>query len=329
MIRRRSLIGSAALATAWPLARPSVALAQGGWPERTIRLVVPYPPGGSTDVVTRLYAERMGALLGQPVVIENKPGASGNIGADAVAKAAPDGYTIGVANVSGLAINPFLFESMPFDPVRDLAMLGMTYEMPNVAVVPAARSKATTLQDFIAWARTKPGGPTYGSTGIGQTTHLSGALLFGRTGIEATHVPYRGAAQTIPALLAGDVDFTIDNLASYVPLIRDGQMRALAVTSAQRWPTLPEVPTMAEAGLPDFVVTVWGTFIAPAATPRPVVERLNTAMRQVAADPAFARRVLESGATVLSSSPEEAAARAERERPMWRDLVQSSGARAG
>jgi tripartite-type tricarboxylate transporter receptor subunit TctC len=326
MIRRRTMLGAAALAAACPLARPARAAA---WPDRPVRLVVPYPPGGSTDVIARLYAERLGALLGQPVVVENKPGASGNIGTDAVAKASADGSTIGVANVSGLVINPFLFDSMPFDPMRDLKTLGMVYEMPNVAVVAAGRSPAKTLAEFIDWARARPGGVTYGSTGIGQTTHLSSALLFGRTQVEATHVPYRGAAQTIPALLAGDVDFTLDNLASYVPLIKEGRIRALAVTSAERWPTLPEVPTMAEAGLADFVVTVWGTFIAPAGTPRPVVERLNAAMREVAGDPAFRQRLLEGGALALSSSPEDAAARADRERPMWRELVRSSGAKAG
>ncbi|KAA2213393.1 Bug family tripartite tricarboxylate transporter substrate binding protein [Teichococcus oryzae] len=328
MIRRRGLLGAAALAAS-PLPLRAQGNTQGNWPDRPVRLIVPYPPGGSTDVIARLYAERLGTLLGQPVVVENRPGASGNIGTDTVAKAAPDGSTLGVANVSGLAINPFLFDSMPFDPARDLVTLGMVYEMPNVAVVAAGRSPARTLAEFIAWARERPQGITYGSTGIGQTTHLSSALLFGRTKVEATHVPYRGASQTIPALLAGDVDFTLDNLASYIPLIKEGRIRALAVTSAARWPTLPDVPTMAEAGLLDFVVTVWGTLIAPAGTPPAVVQRVNAALRQIAADPAFQQRLLDGGALALSSTPEEAVARIDRERPMWRDLVRTSGAKAG
>jgi tripartite-type tricarboxylate transporter receptor subunit TctC len=194
-------------------------------------------------------------------------------------------------------------------------------------VVPE-RVPANTLAEFLAWAKAQREGVLYGSTGIGQTTHLSSSLLFERTGIEATHVPYRGASQTIPSLLSGDVNFALDNLASYITLIQEGRMRALAVTSAERWPTLPDVPTMAEAGMPDFVVTVWGALVAPAQTPRPIVQKLNGAMREIAADPGVQERFLQGGARAAWSTPEDAAARAAGERPKWQEMVRISGAQA-
>ena len=327
MLHRRDLFGAAlGAAAAGAFARP--ALAQGEWPAKPVRVIVPYPPGGATDVLARLYAERLGAALGQPFVVDNRPGAGGNIGADAVAKAAPDGYTVGFTPVSIVAINQFLYRRMPFDPVKDLAPVSLAWELPNVAVVVPERVPAKTLGEFLAWAKARPKGVTYGSTGIGQTTHFSGALLFQRAGIDATHVPYRGAAQTIPSLLAGDVDFTLDNLASYVSLLQEGRMRALAVTSAERWPTLPDVPAMAEAGMPDFVVTVWAELVAPAQTPRSIVERLNGAMRQIVGDPAVQERFLQGGARAVWSTPEDAVARAAGERPKWQELVRLSGAQA-
>jgi tripartite-type tricarboxylate transporter receptor subunit TctC len=194
-------------------------------------------------------------------------------------------------------------------------------------VVPTQHNPSRTLAEFVAWAKAKRGGVSYGSPGIGSTPHLSGALLAMRAGYEAVHVPFRGAAQTIPAMLAGDVDFALDNLASYVPVIQEGRMRALAVTSARRFPTLPEVPTMAEAGVPDFVVTSWQGFAFPAGTPRPVVDRLNAALKRLAEDEALQRRFLDVGATIAWSTPEELAERGRRERPMWQEAVRISGAR--
>ncbi|PHK96499.1 twin-arginine translocation pathway signal protein [Pseudoroseomonas rhizosphaerae] len=326
MIERRALLRAAAFAAPAVLSAP--ALAQGLAGQRPIRLIVPYPPGGSTDVLSRLYAERMGAVLGQPVVVENRAGASGNLGTDAVAKAAPDGLTIGAVTASIMAINQFLFQSMPFDPEKDLVPIGLAWDTPNVAVIAPDKNPSKTLAEFIDWAKKKPDGITYGSTGIGQTTHLSSSMLFSRTGVKATHVPYRGAAQTVPALLAGDVDIALDNLASHIGLIQEGRMRGLAVTGATRWPTLPNIPTMAEAGIPDFVISVWGAFVAPAGTPAPVIERLNNAMRQVAQDEAMQKRFIQGGAQALWTTAADAAARANRERPMWKQVVQASGARA-
>jgi tripartite-type tricarboxylate transporter receptor subunit TctC len=321
MTTRRALLAAPLLAA------PSLALAQGEWPQRPVRIIVPWPPGGSTDVLARLLAERMQALLGQPFVVENRPGAGGNIGADAIAKSAPDGHTMGPVTVGGWSINQYLYARLPYDPERDIQPISMHWELPNVLVVPAAHVPATTLAEFIAWARARRGGLAFGSPGVGTTPHLSGAMFTSRLSIDGTHVPFRGAAQTIPAMLSGDVHFALDNLASYVPVIQEGRMRALAVTSAERWPTLPEVPTMAEAGVADFVVTSWCAMAFPAGVPAPIVARANAAMRTAAAEPAFQQRFLSAGARALWSTPEDAASRAARERPMWREVVRVSGAR--
>ncbi len=323
MLDRRALL----VATAAAIAAPAPAIPQGAWPERPVRVVVPWPPGGSTDVLARLLAERLSQSLGQPFVVENKPGAGGNIGTDAIAKAAPDGHTMGPVTVGGWSINQYLYTRLPYDPERDIVPVSMHWELPNVFAVPAQHVPARTLQEFVAWAKQRREGVSYGSPGVGTTPHLSGAMFASRAGLDAIHVPFRGAAQTIPAMLSGDVHFALDNLASYVPVIQEGRMRALAVTSARRFPTLPEVPTMAEVGVPDFVVTSWQGFAFPSGTPRPVVDRLNAALKRLAEDEAVQRRFLDVGATIAWSTPEELAERGRRERPMWQEAVRISGAR--
>src|SRR5476649_365020 len=294
------------------------------WPERLVRIIVPYPPGGSTDVLARILADRLKDMFNQSIVVENRPGAGGNIGIAAVTSSAPDGYTIGAATVGHFAINQFLYSSMPYNPEKDMIPASLIWELPNVFVVASDYCPATTLAEFITWAKQK-GHTNFGSPGVGTSPHLSGVMFVNRTGIDAVHVPFRGAAQTIPAMLSGDVTFAIDNLASYIPQIQSGKMRALAVTSAQRWPTLPEVPTMAEAGMKDFVVTSWAAFVLPAATPRPIVDKLSGAMKQIAADETIQKRFLVAGARILSSTPEEAIAFAAKERAMWKDVVALSG----
>jgi len=305
----------------------SDAFAQAGWPDHAVRIIVPYPAGGSTDVLTRILGERLKDILGQTFVIENRAGASGNLGIAVVTGSAPDGYTIGSATIGHFAINQYLYSKMPFDPERDMIPATLTWELPNVFAVPADHVPAKTLAEFLAWAKQK-GQVSFGSPGAGTTPHLSGVMFVKRSGIDAIHVPFRGAAQTIPAMLAGDVHFAIDNLASYVPSIQSGKMRALAVTSAQRWPTLPDVPTMGEAGIKDFVVTSWAAFVFPTGTPRPIVDRLSAAQRQIAAESATQQRFLVAGARAVSSTPEEALAYAAKERAIWKDLVALSGAKA-
>jgi tripartite-type tricarboxylate transporter receptor subunit TctC len=324
-ITRRAAVGGM-VAAALGLTRARAQTApQGTWPDRTVKIVVPYPAGGSTDVLARILAEQLGVKLGQTFIIENRPGAGGNIGITAVTSSPPDGYTIGAATVGHFSINQYLYARMPYDPEKDFVAVTLTWELPNVLVVSSEHCPAKTLAEFIAWAKSR-GNIAFGSPGVGTTPHLSGSLLSKRTGIEAVHVPFRGAAQTIPAILAGDVQYALDNLASYISNIEAGSMRALAVTSAQRWPTLQEVPTMAEAGLGDFVVTSWAGWVVPAGTPRPVIDKLAAAQQAIAAGPEMQKRFLVAGARVLSSTPEQIAAQAAKERPMWQEMVKVSGA---
>jgi tripartite-type tricarboxylate transporter receptor subunit TctC len=296
------------------------------WPDHPVRIIVPYPAGGSTDVLCRILADRMKEIFGQPFVIENRPGAGGNIGIAAVTGSPPDGYTIGAATIGHFAINQYLYSKMPYDAERDMVPASLTWELPNVFVVAAEHCPAKSLSEFISWAKQK-GRVSYGSPGVGTSPHLSGVMFVKQTGLDAVHVPFRGAAQTIPAMLAGDINFAIDNLASYVPAISSGQMRALAVTSAQRWPTMNDVPTMGEAGIKDFVVTSWAAFVVPTGTPRPIIDKIAGAMKQIAAEEEVQKRFLVGGARILSSTLEGALAYAAKERALWKDVVAASGAK--
>ncbi|MBO1076081.1 Bug family tripartite tricarboxylate transporter substrate binding protein [Roseomonas marmotae] len=322
MLLRRMFLGSAGA-----VALAGAARSQPAYPDRPIRLICPYPAGGATDVLTRILAEGLRERLGQPVVVENRSGAGGNIGVDVVAKADPDGYVLGTAPVGNFVINPFLYSNMPYEPMRDLTPVSLVWEVPNVAVVSEKFVPARTLKDFLAWAKEKKGGVVYGTSGVGTTAHLCSELLFKRAGVACTHVPFRSAAQVIPAMLSGDVDFAIDNLASYAGVIQQGQMAALGMTTAERWPTMPQVPTMTEAGMPGFVVTAWSALIGPAGLPAPIQQRLAAAVQSVAADPAIQQRFLVAGGQALSTTPAGARERMERERPMWKEMVELSGAR--
>jgi len=302
-------------------------MAQSAWPERPVRVVVPWPPGGSTDVLCRIVCERLQQITGQPFAIENRPGAGGNIGADAIAKSTPDGYTMGPLTLGVWAISQFLFTRMPFDVDREMQPISMHWELPNVMVVSSQHTPARTAAEFIAFAKARRQGVSYGSPGVGTTAQLCGALFCDRQGIDGVHVPFRGAAQIAPAMLSGDLTFAIDNLASYVPVIAEGRLKAYAVTSPERWPTLPNIPVMAEAGVADFVVTSWCTWVGPAGLPRPIVQKVNAALREIAADPAVQDRFLKTGAKCVWSTPEDAVAHAARQRPMFAEMVKVSGAR--
>jgi tripartite-type tricarboxylate transporter receptor subunit TctC len=321
---RRTFLQAAASAGAFVATGAHAEDSPDKWPERLVRIIVPYPPGGSTDVLTRILADRLKDMFNQSIVVENRPGAGGNIGIAVVTGSAPDGYTIGAATVGHFAINQFLYISMPYDPEKDMIPASLIWELPNVFVVASDHCPATTLTEFITWAKAK-GHTNFGSPGVGTSPHLSGVMFVNRTGLDAVHVPFRGAAQTIPAMLSGDVTFAIDNLASYIPQIQSGKMRALAVTSTQRWPTMLDVPTMVEAGMKDFVVTSWAAFVVPVGTPRAMIDRLSGAMQLIAGDPDIQRRFLVAGARCIYSTPEQAIAFANKERAMWKEVVLMSG----
>jgi tripartite-type tricarboxylate transporter receptor subunit TctC len=324
MISRRHLIQGVAAAGAG-LVFQGVG-AQGTWPDAPVRIILPFTAGGASDVLTRILAESLRAKLGQNFVVDNRTGAGGNIGMEAVRGALPDGYTIASATIGTLSINQFLFAKLSFDPVRDFAYVSKIWENCNVFVV-APSHPANTVQEFLTWARQQPKGVSFGSAGVGTTPHLAGELFRTRTNLKALHVPYRGAAQSMPALMSGETDFAIDNIASYMPLIKGGKVKALAVTDAKRWPTLPDVPTMAEAGVPDFVVTSWGAFVLPKGTPPAIVTKLSQTVHAIAADPEMQKRFLEVGARAVSSTPQETFDFAEKERVKWKAVVQASGAR--
>ncbi len=325
MLSRRTLLAasSAALATQTLPAHAST-----DWPQRPVRIVVPYPPGGAADILARLTADGLREYLpGINFVIDNRSGAGSNIGNDFVCKSPPDGYTILSATIGAYAINPFLYARLSYDAQKDLAQATMTYELPNVAVV-STTVPVNTLAEFVAWAKARPNGPVYGSPGVGTSPHMSGVMYMQRAGIEnATHVPFRGVAETLPAMLRGDVHFAIDNLPSYIGAIRAGQVKALAITSADRWPTMNSIPTMKEAGVDDFVVTSWANFAFPSGTPRPILDKLSAAQHQLAANPAHRQKLLEIGAQPLATTPEETTAFSNRERARWESIVKLSGAR--
>ncbi len=326
MTNRRTLI-KASLAAASTAALPRAFAQADDWPKQSVRIIVPFSAGGASDVLTRLIAERLQAKFGQQFVVENRTGAGGNIGMEAVQKAAPDGYTIASATIGTLTINEFLFAKLPYDPVKDFAYVSTIWENTNVLVVPTGHP-AKTLKEFLAWAKAQPQGVTFSSSGVGTTPHLSGELFCLKTGIKGLHIPFRGAAQSMPEVISGNVNFAIDNIASWNPMLKAGKARALAVTSDYRWPTLMDVPTMSEAGVPDIVITSWGAFVVPAGTPATIVNKLSAAIREFAADPAQQQRFLGTGARSVSATPQELTAFAARERIKWKEVVRVSGAKA-
>ena len=324
-IQRRAFalaLGAAPVLAAAARAQPRPS-APKGWPAQTIRLVVPFAPGGSTDVAARILSERMGETLGQPVVVENRGGSGGLIGADAVAKAPPDGYALLMATTGLLSIAPHLYPQMPFDPVRDLAPVSLAFATDLVVSVTAGLPVAS-LQDFVRTAKERPGAISYASSGAGTTTHAATELFRLAAGIELLHVPYRGSGQAMNDLVAGNVQLMVDQIASAIGQIRDGRIRALAVTGAKRHPLLPEVPTVGEAGFPRAQATSWGGIVAPARTPAPVIARINAAVRDAVAQPALRQRMAAAGADPAASGPEEFAGFVRAESEKWGRVVREA-----
>jgi tripartite-type tricarboxylate transporter receptor subunit TctC len=325
MISRRQLLWAAGAGAAASPAAWGQGASAATWPDKPVRLISPFP-GGASDALTRALADQLQVHLKQAFVVESRSGAGGNIGMEATKSAAPDGYTAVSTTVGTLSINQFLYAKLPYDPVADFAYASVYWENCNVFVV-SEKHPAKTVQEFLAWGLARPSGITYGSAGVGTTPHLAGELLHVRTKIPAVHIPFRGAAQSMPALIAGDTDCAIDNIASYMQLIRSGRVRALAVTSAERWPTLPDVPTLAEAGVPDFIITSWGCVLMPRATPAAIVQKLTATINAICRDPVVQQRFLDIGARAVVYTSAESMAFAERERSKWREMVRLSGAR--
>jgi tripartite-type tricarboxylate transporter receptor subunit TctC len=298
--------------------------AQDLWPSRPIRFILPFPPGGGTDILGRLIAERLSAGLGQPVVTENRGGAGGNVGAEAAAKSAPDGYTI-VLVAPSLAISPTLYSKINYDPVKDFAPVSLVATVPNVMVTQP--SLPGELQEFIAFARARPGTLNFGSGGAGTSNHLAGELFNIVTGARLVHIPYKGVNLAMQDVLAGNVHLVFIGIPAAVPHIKAGKLRALALVAPKRSSALPDVPTVAEAGLRDFEVTTWYGVLAPAGTPRNVVTRLNTELVKIMHSPDLKDRLAATGTEPLTSTPEEFADYIKREIAKWGDVVRKSGAK--
>ncbi|TPG49923.1 tripartite tricarboxylate transporter substrate binding protein [Roseomonas nepalensis] len=316
---RRGLLAAMALAASAARAQPVP------WPARPIRLVVPFPPGGPTDIVARVLAERMSRTLGQSVVVENRPGANGNIGNDAVAKAEPDGYTV-LYNTSSIALSPALYTRLPYDTLRDLAPVVQTATIPLVLAV----NPGLPVQDvrgFVEYVRARPGQLSYGSAGNGNVTHLAAFLLLRSQGLDAVHVGYRGSAPALVDAVGGQVQFLTDTVNSALPLIREGRLRALAVTSPKRLTPLPEVPTIAETLIPGFDVGAWQGIMVPARTPAPVIAALNAAALAALADNDVRAKLAEQGTEPLGSTPEEYGRILRDETARWGRVIAESGVR--
>jgi tripartite-type tricarboxylate transporter receptor subunit TctC len=303
----------------------TVASAQ-GYPNRTIRLVVPFPAGGTTDILAREVAQKLTEVLGQAVVVDNRPGAAGNIGSDLVAKSAPDGYTLLMGTVGTHAINPSLYSKMPYDHVKDFAPVVLVAGVPNVLVVNPALP-VNSVSDLIKLAKDKPGQINFASSGSGTSIHLSGELFKTMAGIDMTHVPYKGSSPALTDLIGGQVQIMFDNLPSALPQIKGGRLRAIAVTSLKRAPVLPDIPTINESGLPGFEASSWFGVLAPAGTPAAIVARINTEVNKWLQSADAREKLLGQGAEAAGGSPEGFATHIRAESEKWAKVVKASGAK--
>jgi tripartite-type tricarboxylate transporter receptor subunit TctC len=311
------------IAIALVLLAPLTVLAQ-AWPSRPVKLVVPYPPGGPTDIVARVVAERMTAQTGQPFIVENRPGAGGNLGADAVAKAPADGYTLLVATTAH-AINMSLFKNLTYDVQRDFTAVSLLTQGPLVLVV-NPKFPAKSVADLIAMAKAKPKAVSFASSGNGQSTHLAAELFSSMAGAPMTHVPYKGSAPALNDLISGQVPVMFDTMLSSMPHVKAGQLRALAVTGAKRSPIAPDLPTVAESGLPGYQVYAWNGLLAPAATPAAVVSRINQELKTALSQPAVQQKFSAQGFAATWTTPADATAFVHSEVEKWGRTVQQSGA---
>ena len=321
-MQRRLFAALAGLCLAAPFAH-----AQGpdaNWPSKPIKWIVPFPPGGAMDAIARTLGEKASRTLGQPFVIENRPGAGGNIGADYVAKQPGDGYTMMITSI-GMATNKPLYGKLSYDPIKDFAPVSLLAVVPNVLVTNAIQPDVKTAKDVIAAARKAPGKLTYASAGNGTSIHLAGEVFTSLAQVDMLHVPYKGSGPAVSDLLGGQVNYMFDSITSARPHIESGKLRALGVTTAKRSKTLPNVPTLAEAGLPGYEVSPWFAVFMPAATPKDIVAKVNTALLEAMKDPDVVKRFETIGAEPVGSTPEEMAQHLARESERWTKLIQERG----
>ena len=315
-----------ALAACLTFAALGGAYAQTNYPTKPIRLIVPFPPGGGTDILARLIGTKLTETVGWQIVIDNRGGAGGNIGLQSAAQAAPDGYTMVMGQTSNLAINPSLYSKLPYDPVRDFVPVSLVSASP-VALVVSQKSPYKTLGDFVAAAKAKPGQLTFGSPGSGTVAHLTGELFQRTAGIKYVHIPYKGAAQALPDLLGGRIDLYAGSLETAMPHMKAGTIRALAITSLERASAAPDVPTVAESGYKGFEATTWFGILVAKGTPEPIVNRLTTEITKVLQLPDIKQRMAATGGLPVKTGPREFAALLKSDIQRWSRIVKESGAK--
>jgi tripartite-type tricarboxylate transporter receptor subunit TctC len=324
---RRTLIHGIAAAAVALVAVPCIAqTAVSNWPNKPIRYIVPFAPGGTTDILARTIGEKLGAALGQPIIVDNKPGQGGSIGAAELARAAPDGYTIGGGTISSHAINATLYDKLSYDPVTSFAPITMYVTQPNVLLVhPSVPAK--NVREFIALLKAEPNKYSFGSAGNGTSQHISGELFKTIAGVRMQHVPYRGSGQMMPELLGGTLPVAFDNIATAMQHVNAGKLRALAVTSMTRSVVAPDVPTMAESGLAGYDISSWQAVFAPAGTPAPIVERLYTEIARILKTPDIQKRLTDLGLNISDMTPAQLTALIKSDVPRLGKIVKESGAK--
>jgi tripartite-type tricarboxylate transporter receptor subunit TctC len=323
MITRRKLFAASAILTLAPTLPARADTHDKSWPTRPVRLIVPFPPGGGTDAIGRILGARLTEMWGQQMIIENRGGAGSNIGAEAAARAAPDGYTIFFAAFP-LATNRFIYPTLAYDPVADFAPVTLICTFPNVLLVPNA-SPVKSVAELLAYAKANRGDVTFGSAGIGTSLHLSGELFMRMAGVEMTHIPYRGAGPALTDLIGGRLTMMFSTAASATPHVRGGRLRALAVSSAKRFSAAPELPTVAEAGVPGFDVSSWYALFAPVKTPPAIVQNMNAAAVAVLREPQIQQKLEGLGLEVVGSTQQELAAFLQAEMDKWGPVIRGAG----
>jgi tripartite-type tricarboxylate transporter receptor subunit TctC len=317
----------ALLAAAGTLALPRLAIAQGAWPERPVRIVVPFTPGGSTDILARALGAELQDALGQPFIIENRAGAGGTVGSEVVARAAPDGYTLMMGHIGTLAVNPSLYRNLSFDTVTSFQPIVLVAIVPNILAVNARKVPVRNVQEFIALAKSRPRGLTYGSGGNGSAAHIAGVAFSVAAGIEMEHVPYRGTGPMMTDLIGGTIDLTMTGGPPVLPPIRAGQLRALGVSSLTRLSSAPDIPTISEQGVPGFDATQWYGLVAPVGTPRAIVDRVNAESARILRGDKLRPRLEAEGADPSPGTPEQFRELIVAERARWGELIRRADVR--